>query len=84
MIQKEASIKDVLELLEQMQFEDCVPRNVKIKLKGIHSVLTSNDNVLAIRIDKSIQELDGIAEDQFVPIHIRTQIWGIVSKLECV
>lgn len=84
MIQKEESLKSILTILEQIQFEDCVPRSIKIKLKEIHNVLISECENIAIRIDKSIQELDEITEDQFVPIHVKTQIWDIVSRLECV
>lgn len=82
MIQEEA-LNEILELLKGMQEEDNIPKNIKSKLREIHSCLLE-DEALAIKIDKSIQGLDEIAEDQFVPVHVRTQIWDVVSRLECI
>lgn len=84
MIQKNNSIKDILGLIEQIQCEDCMPKNIRLKLKEVYGLLCTEEGTLAIKVDKSIQELDDIAEDQFVPMHIRTQIWSIVSRLECI
>lgn len=82
---QEEPLREVLESLEQIQCEDCIPRNLKVKIREIQSVLSeSNAALLSIRVDKSIQELEDLAEDQFVPMHIRTQIWCIVSRLECI
>lgn len=84
MMKKEDSFKEVIELLNQIQQDEFVPRNIKQKLKCTGTILAGTSDSVSMKVDKSIQELDEIAEDQFVPMHVRTQIWDIVSKLECI
>ena len=77
-------IIEVLEALSELQCDDCVPKNVRIRLTNAFSALKCEGRSISIRVDESIQELDEIAEDTNVPIYTRTQIWDIVSKLECI
>jgi uncharacterized protein (UPF0147 family) len=78
----EEHLKEIIELLERLENDENVPRSIKLKLRCIRGSLCDENKLLAIRVDESIEELDEIAEDQFVPAHVKTQIWEVVSRLE--
>lgn len=77
-------VLEIVEILSQLKDDDCVPKNVKIRIARACTALECRERSLSIRVDESIQELDEVAEDTNVPVHTRTQIWDIVSKLECI
>ena len=73
---------EVLELLTNLQKDIMIPRNVRSKIKNAQSALLEKDKNLYLRIDKSIQELDEVAEDPNLPIDTKTYLWDLFSKLE--
>jgi|TARA_B100001971_G_C18252460_1_gene579364 hypothetical protein len=75
------TMKEVIELLVQLEQEGTLPKNIRSKIKNTMNLLDENLDV-AIKIDKSLQELDEIAEDPNVPSYARTQIWNVMSLLE--
>ena len=75
------TMKDEIELLVQLEQEGTLPKNIRSKIKNTMNLLDENLDV-AIKIDKSLQELDEIAEDPNVPSYARTQIWNVMSLLE--
>lgn len=77
-------LKEIIRLLEDVNNDDCTPKLVKIKIKGIYENLLNEEKPVCIRVDKSLQELDEMGEESNIPIHIKTQIWDIVSKLESI
>ncbi|MBI2671072.1 UPF0147 family protein [Candidatus Woesearchaeota archaeon] len=76
------SLKDIIELLSQIEEDYTVPKNVRIKVKNVTTYLEENSQSIGVRVDKSLQELDEVADDPNVPSYIRTQIWNVVSLLE--
>ena len=46
--------------------------------------LLEDGKTLSVKVDKSIQELDDISDDPHIPIHTKTQIWDLFSKLELI
>ena len=77
-------ILEVLELLEELREDDCVPRNVRTRLECACAALKCQDRPVSVNVDASLQELDEASEDSNVPAYTRTQIYSIVSKLECI
>jgi uncharacterized protein (UPF0147 family) len=75
---------EVLNVLNHLQKDTMVPKNARAKIKNAHSTLLNEDKSLSLRIDKSIQELDEVAEDPNLPVDTKTQLWNIFSKLECI
>ena len=73
--------KDIIILLLQIEQDYSVPKNVRLRVKNTINLLEENTD-MGIKIDKSLQELDEIAEDPNVPSYTRTQIWNVVSMLE--
>ena len=75
------NIKEILDLLLQLEQDITIPRNIRTKIKTTLELLDENTDI-AIRVDKSLQELDEIVEDPNVPSYARTQIWNVMSLLE--
>tara|TARA_Y100000310_G_C20673065_1_gene811357 strand:- start:1629 stop:1889 length:261 start_codon:yes stop_codon:yes gene_type:complete len=73
---------EILDVLSYLQKDIMIPKNVRSKIRNAHSALLEEDKNLYLRVDKSIQELDDIAEDPNIPIDTKTQLWNIFSKLE--
>jgi len=77
-------ILEILDLLAELQEDDCVPRNIKNRLSGACSALQCLERPMSVNVDASLQELDEISEDSNVSAYTKTQIYSIVSKLECI
>lgn len=78
----EEKILEIIEALAQIE-EDCtVPKNVRAKIKNAMLALQEEEGAIEVKINRSLQELDDIADDPNLPIYTRTQIWNLVSALE--
>ena len=74
---------EVLEGLSAIESDTTIPKNVRAKVKNAMVILNDEqEKNLAIRIDRSLQELGDVAEDPNIPPHTRMQIWSVVSRLE--
>lgn len=73
----------VIELLEQIEQDSTVPKNVKNKIKNTITIM-KNEQETPVKINQSLQELDELNNDPNIPQYIRTQIWSIVSSLESI
>lgn len=76
------TIQDVVELLNQIESDVTVPKNIRIRIKNAVNVLEGQGKTSAVKADKAIEELDFISDDSNLPTYTRTQIWHIVSLLE--
>ena len=74
----------VVEALLKIEEDNSIPKNIREKIKFTILVLQSGDKDIAIKINRSLQELDDIANYPSLPPYIRTQIWQIVSLLESI
>ena len=77
---------EVLEIIEEMEgilLDNTIPKNVRFRIKSASELLKCVDlESFALKIDKSLQELDEVSDDPNVPIYAKTQIWNVVSMLE--
>jgi len=78
----EESLQIAMDGLTQIESDDNLPKSVKIKVKSARDYLNNKDNVLNLRIDKSLEELESIVDDPNLPDYTRMQIWRVVSLLE--
>jgi len=76
------NIISLVETLSQIEQDDCVPKNVRIKLQNAMAALQENTKDNKINANKALQELDEVSDDANVPSYIRTQIWNVCSMLE--
>ena len=80
-MEDQEQIKSIIEVLEEMQEDASVPRNVKDKLSSTIKALEEKTEV-SIRVNKALHELEEIADDPNLQAYTRTQIWNVVSLLE--
>ncbi|MBS3150920.1 UPF0147 family protein [Candidatus Woesearchaeota archaeon] len=76
--------KEVLEILNSINGDSRVPRNVKQKIEEVGLILKNNSDNTALQINKVLQEIDDLAEENNLPDYTRTQLWNIVSLLETI
>ena len=74
-------VKEIIEILTELEDDMTVPRNVKDKIKTVGNML-KGDGDLKIKVNKVLHELDDIADDPNLQPYTRTQIWNVVSMLE--
>jgi uncharacterized protein (UPF0147 family) len=81
--QKEKKISEIVGFMEELENDNTVPRNVKLKIASARQALLEQTE-LSLRIHKALNELDEIADDANIQPYTRTQIWNIASLLESV
>ena len=81
MAQQISEIGGVVKSLNDIQEDTTVPRNVRTKIEAIISTL-KEETELPIKINKTLNELDEIANDVNLQSYTRTQIWNVMSALE--
>ena len=74
-------MKEIIEILTELEEDNTVPRNVKDKIKTVENMLKEDGDV-KIKVNKVLHELDDIADDPNLQPYTRTQIWNVVSMLE--
>jgi len=77
-------VKDSVEILALIEQDNSVPKNVRERIKNSIVALEEKNIDVAIKINRSLQELDEISDDPNVPTYTRTQIWNVVSLLESI
>ena len=76
------NFEEVNRLLDEINNDRTVPRNVKECLKRAREDLNNEKLDATVRISSAISLLDEVANDPNMPIYARTQVWNIVSMLE--
>ncbi len=80
-----STIKEgVFNMISKIEQDNTVPKNIKIKIQNISIDLKEEEKEIDVRINRALQDLDEISEDNNIPDYIRTQIWSIVSLLESI
>jgi len=77
-------IKQCTEVLERILGDDSVPRNIRRSADTVKNVLSNEKEPLSKRAALVISTLDDMGNDPNIPIHTRTLIWGLSSKLESI
>ncbi len=76
-------IQSIIEVLGELEQDNTVPRNIKIKIGEVIKIL-KQDEELSIKINKALSELDEVSDDSNMQPYTRTQIWNVVSALEMI
>lgn len=80
----EEKTKEVIKVLLQIEEDETIPKNVREKVKNTILALQSKEKDIAIKINRSLQELDDVANYPNLQPYTRAQIWQIVSLLESI
>lgn len=76
-------VKQVIELLDELQEDTSVSKNVKLKIESMKQELSeSNEDNLSLTVNKILSDLEELSGDVNIPMFVRTQIWSITSLLE--
>ncbi len=76
---KIAQICDGLNMLHE---DNSIPRNIRREAEEVKKTLLNNTGPLDVRVATATAKLDELANDPNIPLHGRTLIWNIMSRLE--
>lgn len=77
-----ATVEEVIELINNLEEDKSVPKNVRGVLEEIKKLLMDNSRELALRIDSAMQMIEDVSLDPNLSPFTRTQIWNLTSLLE--
>ncbi len=77
-------IRQCIDVLDRISGDDSVPRNIRRSADNIKKTLSNEKEPLSVRAAMVISNLDEIGNDPNVPIHTRTLVWGLSSRLESI
>lgn len=80
----EEIIDEVCEILEYIMENTTVPRNIREVASTSKDMLLDEEMEDSIKVSTVLGNLDEISNDPNTPVHARTLIWEILSKLESV
>jgi hypothetical protein len=76
---KIAQICDGLNMISE---DNSIPRNIRRGAEEVKHILIKNDDPIDLRVASATSLLDELANDPNIPLHGRTLIWNIMSRLE--
>ncbi len=76
---KLAQITDGLDMLSG---DTSIPRNIRRGAEEVKQLLLHSSDPIDLRVASATATLDELANDPNIPLHGRTLIWNIMSRLE--
>ena len=77
--EKIAQVCDGLNMLHE---DNSIPRNIRRGAEEVKATLLKEGDPLDVRVATASSRLDEMANDPNIPLHGRTLIWNIMSRLE--
>lgn len=77
-------IDEVSEILEYIKENNTVPRNIREAANESKILLNDESQDQSVKISTVLTKLDEISNDPNIPVHARTLIWEVLSKLESI
>lgn len=77
--EKIAQVCDGLSMLHE---DNSIPRNIRRGAEEVKTTLLNQNDPLDVRVASASSKLDEMANDPNIPLHGRTLIWNIMSRLE--
>lgn len=77
-------LKQISEILDQINEDTSIPRNIRRGANECKELLLESKDEIDVRIASSIFKLESLADDPNIPLHGRTLIWNIISRLESI
>lgn len=75
-------LEQICSMLDRIEEDTSVPRNIRNNSEECEKLLLESDDDLDVRIASSIFKLEEMADDPNIPLHGRTLIWNVISRLE--
>jgi uncharacterized protein len=80
----EKTLENCILMLQRIQEDSSIPRNIRRVADETRMLLTNNSKAMGLRAAEAISKIDEISNDPNMPIHARTRIWELVSQLETI
>lgn len=80
----EQIISEVTEILDYINENNTVPRNIREAAHDSSVMLNDEEKDQSVKISTVLTKLDEISNDPNIPVHARTLIWEVLSKLESI
>lgn len=68
--------------LNMITEDNSIPRNIRRGAEEVKQLLLKLDDPIDLRVASATSILDELANDPNIPLHGRTLIWNIMSRLE--
>ena len=75
-------IAQVCNGLNMLHEDNSIPRNIRRGAEEVKNTLLNESDPLDVRVATATSRLDELANDPKIPLHGRTLIWNIMSRLE--
>lgn len=75
-------ISQVCDGLNMLHEDNSIPRNIRRGAEEVKTALLNQKDPLDVRVASASSRLDEMANDPNIPLHGRTLIWNIMSRLE--
>ena len=75
------TIDEVSEILEYIMEYNTVPRNIREAAQESNNLLKDESQDQSVKVSTVLTKLDEISNDPNIPVHARTLIWEVLSKL---
>ena len=79
-----SQIIEVCEILDYIADNNTVPRNIREAAGESSDLLKDEEQDQSVKISTVLGKLDEISNDPNIPVHARTLIWEVLSKLEAI
>jgi uncharacterized protein (UPF0147 family) len=75
-------INQICDGLNMISEDNSIPRNIRRGADKVKQILLKPDDPIDLRVASATSILDELANDPNIPLHGRTLIWNIMSRLE--
>lgn len=75
-------IEQVCDGLNMISEDNSIPRNIRRGADEVKQILLNETDPIDLRVATATSILDELANDPNIPLHGRTLIWNIMSRLE--
>ena len=75
-------IDQICDGLNMISEDNSIPRNIRRGAEEVKHMLLKNADPIDLRVASATSRLDELANDPNIPLHGRTLIWNIMSRLE--
>jgi uncharacterized protein (UPF0147 family) len=75
-------LDQVCDGLNMLSEDNSIPRNIRRGAEEVKQILLTESDPIDLRVASATSILDELANDPNIPLHGRTLIWNIMSRLE--
>lgn len=75
-------IDQICDGLNMISEDNSIPRNIRRGADEVKQILLKTEDPIDLRVSSATSILDELANDPNIPLHGRTLIWNIMSRLE--